>query len=84
MKTIKYKGYIGSVEFSESDQVYYGQVQNVHSLLSYEGNSERELFNDFCDVIEEYIVATSMNNYNEEHKQIGSITHSLQQVKSVV
>lgn len=29
MKTMVYKGYVASVEFSEMDNVFYGKVQNV-------------------------------------------------------
>ena len=36
-------GYNGSVEFSESDGVFYGKVQGVKSLISYEGKDAKEL-----------------------------------------
>ena len=36
--TIQYKGYIGSVEFSEDDAIFYGKVLGIHSLI-YRGNS---------------------------------------------
>ncbi len=41
--TIQYKGYIGSVEFSEEDSIFYGKVMGIRSLISYEGESAREL-----------------------------------------
>ena len=34
---MEYKGYVGSVEFSEKDEVFYGKVQGIRSLISYEG-----------------------------------------------
>ena len=40
---MQYKGYVGSVEFSEEDCVLYGKVQGIRSLISYEGNSCAEL-----------------------------------------
>jgi predicted HicB family RNase H-like nuclease len=36
---IEYKGYIGSVEFSESDSLFFGKVQGIRSLISYEGTN---------------------------------------------
>lgn len=30
---MKYKDYIGSVEFSEEDQLFYGKVLGIHSLI---------------------------------------------------
>ena len=55
MKTMVYKGYVGSVEFSETDNVFYGKVQNVSGLISYEGKTKEELFLDFCSSIEDYL-----------------------------
>ena len=40
---MEYKGYVGSVEFSESDGVFFGKVQGIRSLISYEGTSATEL-----------------------------------------
>lgn len=31
--TMEYKGYIGSVEFSEEDCILYGKVMGIHSLI---------------------------------------------------
>ena len=41
--TMEYKGYIGSVEFSEADGLFYGKVQGIRSLISYEGTTAKEL-----------------------------------------
>ena len=37
--TIEYKGYIGSIEFSPEDGVFFGKVQGVKALISYEGSN---------------------------------------------
>ena len=48
--TMEYKGYVGSIEFSESDRVFFGKVQGIRSLISYEGTNAAELIADFhCD-----------------------------------
>ena len=52
---MKYKGYIGSVEFSESDGLFYGKVQKIHSLISYEGANAAELVADFHRAIDSYL-----------------------------
>ena len=33
---MNYKGYTGSVEFSEEDHIFYGKVLGIRSLISYE------------------------------------------------
>lgn len=53
--TILYKGYIGSVEFSEEDGIFYGKVMGVRSLISYEGENEEELLNDFHAAVDDYL-----------------------------
>lgn len=35
--TLKYKGYIGSVGFSEADQVFFGKVEGIEPKKSYSG-----------------------------------------------
>lgn len=50
--TIQYKGYVGSVEFSEEDGIFYGKVMGIRSLISYEGESAKELLDDFHGAID--------------------------------
>jgi len=45
--TMEYKGYIGSVEYSEPDQILFGKVQGIQSLIFYEGTSVSELVKEF-------------------------------------
>ena len=53
--TMEYKGYIGSVEFSEADGVFFGKVQGIRSLISYEGTNAAELVEDFHGAVDDYL-----------------------------
>lgn len=53
--TIEYKGYVGSVEFSAEDMLLFGQVQGIRALLSYEGNTIKELVEDFQATVDDYL-----------------------------
>lgn len=53
--TITYKGYVGSVEFSEEDNVFFGKVMGIRSLISYEGTNGKSLVKNFHDSIDEYL-----------------------------
>lgn len=44
---MEYKGYIGSVEFSEEDGIFFGKVMGIRSLISYEGTGAKSLVEDF-------------------------------------
>ena len=47
MKYLEYKGYSGSIEYSEEDGLLYGQVLGIRGLISYEGETGKELEKDF-------------------------------------
>ena len=49
--TMEYKGYVGSVEFSEEDALFYGKVLGIRALISYEGTNAAELVADFLDLL---------------------------------
>ncbi len=50
-----YKGYMGSVEYSEEDNCLFGKVQGIRSLVSYEGVSTKDLLNDFHEAVDDYL-----------------------------
>ena len=52
---IEYKGYIGSIEFSQEDELFYGKVQGIRALISYEGTTAAELIADFHNAIDDYL-----------------------------
>lgn len=58
MGQLKYKGYIGSVEYSEEDKCLFGKVQGLHgTLISYEGNSVDDIKADFEQSIDDYLIS---------------------------
>ncbi len=52
---MNYKGYTGSVEFSEADGVFYGKVMGIRALISYEGETAKELVDDFHGAVDDYL-----------------------------
>ena len=63
---MNYKGYIGSVEFSEEDDVFYGKVQGIRSLISYEGTNVYELASDFHSAVDEYLESCKQDGMKSE------------------
>lgn len=53
--TLEYKGYVGSLEFSEEDSLLFGKVLGIRSLISYEGESANELLEDFHQAVDDYL-----------------------------
>lgn len=52
---MEYKDYIGSVEFSESDGIFFGKVMGIRALISYEGTNAKELVEDFHSAVDDYL-----------------------------
>lgn len=53
--TIQYKGYVGSVEPSEEDDFFFGKVMGIRSLISYEGETAKEITDDFHCAVDDYL-----------------------------
>ena len=70
---IEYKNYVGSVEFSESDGLFYGKVQGIRALISYEGYNATELVADFHNAIDEYLTYCQAENIIPETPYKGSL-----------
>lgn len=62
--TIQYKGYVGSIEFSEEDGTFYGKVLGIRSLISYEGSNAEELVNDFHESVDDYLLLLQRREKN--------------------
>ncbi len=70
--TMEYKGYVGSVEFSEEDGLFYGKVMGIRALISYEGKTAHELINDFHGAIEDYLTHCETEEKEPEKAYKGS------------
>ncbi len=55
MNTMSYKGYVGSISFSEKDDLFFGKVEGIDGLVNFEGRSVDELKASFHDAVDEYI-----------------------------
>ena len=58
MGKLKYKGYTGSVEYSDEDKCLFGKVEGLHgTLISYEGTTIDEITADFHSAVDEYLTS---------------------------
>ena len=70
--TMEYKGYVGSVEFSEEDGLFYGKIMGIRALISYEGTTARELIEDFHGAVEDYLALCEAEGREPEKAYKGS------------
>jgi len=52
---LEYKGYNGTVEYSDADKILYGKVLGVKGYMSYIGDSLESLRKDFEEMIDDYL-----------------------------
>lgn len=70
---MEYKGYNGTVEYSSEDNVLFGKVIGVKSLISYEGESVAQLREDFECAVDEYLEMCEERNVEPEKTYKGSL-----------
>ncbi|GHT48201.1 DNA repair protein HhH-GPD [Spirochaetia bacterium] len=63
---LHYKGYVGSVEFSAEDEVFYGKVAGIKNLISFEGDSVEAITKDFHNAVDEYLSFCNANGNEPE------------------
>ena len=52
---LKYKNYIGSVEYDLTDKCLYGKILFIDDLITYEGETIEELENAFYEMVDDYL-----------------------------
>lgn len=72
MNTLKYKGFIGSVGYSEPDKVFYGKIEGIDGLVNYEGESVSELTQAFHEAVEDYLALCEAEGIKPEKSYSGS------------
>ena len=55
MNTMTYKGCIGSVNYSDKDQVFFGKIEGINGLVNFEGESVKELTAAFHEAVDDYL-----------------------------
>ena len=70
--TMEYKGYVGSVEFSEEDALFFGKVLGIRALISYEGENARDLVEDFHSAVDDYLELCAAEGVEPEKAYKGS------------
>ena len=53
--TLSYKGFIGSVSYSDEDGVLFGKIEGINDLVTYESTEVSDLVKQFRISVDEYI-----------------------------
>lgn len=73
MNTMTYKGYIGSVAYSEKDNVFFGKIEGIKGLVNFEGESVDELKKAFHEAVDDYLAFCEDEGLVPEKSYSGSL-----------
>ena len=73
MNTLHYKGYVGSVAFSEKDNVFFGKIEGIDGLVNFEGESVKELTDAFHEAVDDYIAYCQEEGLEPHKSYSGSL-----------
>ena len=59
---LHYRGFTGSVEYSEEDEVFHGKLLDIRDLVTYEADSISELNSEFISVVDDYVLLEAILN----------------------
>jgi predicted HicB family RNase H-like nuclease len=54
--TIEYNGYIATIEYSPEDKCFFGKLEMIDDLVTFEAVSAEELEDNFHNAVDEYIL----------------------------
>ncbi len=52
---MEYKGYFGSVHYSDEDSIFFGKIEFIRSLINYEGSDVTSLKKSFRNAVDDYL-----------------------------
>jgi predicted HicB family RNase H-like nuclease len=52
---IYYKNYYGSVHFDASEKIFYGKIEFIRDLVTYEASDAETLIRHFHEAVDEYL-----------------------------
>lgn len=63
---MEYLGYCGSVNYDDEDGIFYGQVEYIRSLISYEGADVQSLKASFHEAVNDYLALCKKQGLDPE------------------
>ncbi|MEZ2332711.1 type II toxin-antitoxin system HicB family antitoxin [Mesorhizobium sp. RCC_202] len=73
-RTMKpYKGYLGTIEFDETDVVFHGRIVGIRDIFTYEADSAEELLKAFHGCVDDYLEFCAEQNKEPEKPFSGKL-----------
>ena len=72
MNTLNYKEYVGSISYSAEDEVFYGKIEHINDLITFESDNAHDLKIAFQEAVDDYLAFCQENNTIPEKPFKGS------------
>jgi predicted HicB family RNase H-like nuclease len=72
-EVLKYKGYHGSTEYSLEDDCLHGRLLGINDIITYEGNSVKEIKTAFKDSVDDYLAFCKQTGKNPNKPYSGKM-----------
>ena len=71
---MEHKGYYGSVHYNDEDRVFYGKLEFIRGLISYEGQDVQSLRAAFEEAVDDYLELCSEQGRKADRPFKGSFS----------
>lgn len=70
---IEYKGYYGSVNFDAEELFFYGKLEFIQALVTYEATTAKQLKKEFENAVDDYLESCEARSLEPEQPFKGSL-----------
>ena len=70
--SLTYKGFYGSINFDQEEKIFFGQIEFIKDLVSYEAKDAESLVNSFQDAVDDYLLSCKEANKQPDKPFKGS------------
>ena len=70
---MKYKGYIGKVEYDDENRVFTGSVVNTRTVITFQGSSVDEIEREFHASVDDYLAWCAADGVQPEKPYSGKL-----------
>ena len=71
-RLLEYKGYLGTIEYSDDDEVLHGRLEFIRDLVTYEGSDAKNLKAAFQEAVDDYLELCEAEDRNPDVPLKGS------------
>jgi len=72
-KTLTHKGYAAHIEFDAEDKIFFGRIQGIDDIVTFQGETVNELVRAFEEAVDDYLYTCAKVGRNPQKACSGRI-----------